>query len=85
MPHRHAGGRKCFSSTSWAIIIDAAAFLRGLDEPERLPDRSALLTFDDGYRSMRAVALRPRAPNSAQSRLLAPDPWSPAMPSISPA
>ena len=37
--------------------IDARRFLRGLNEPESLPERSALLTFDDGYRSMRTVTL----------------------------
>lgn len=38
-------------------VIDLAAFRRGLDDPASLPDRSVLLTFDDGYLSMRAVAL----------------------------
>jgi peptidoglycan/xylan/chitin deacetylase (PgdA/CDA1 family) len=38
-------------------VIDLAAFLRGLTEPETLPRRAALLTFDDGYRSMLDVAL----------------------------
>jgi peptidoglycan/xylan/chitin deacetylase (PgdA/CDA1 family) len=38
-------------------IIDRVTFLRSLDEPDRLPERAALLTFDDGYRSMREVAL----------------------------
>jgi peptidoglycan/xylan/chitin deacetylase (PgdA/CDA1 family) len=37
--------------------IDLAAFLRGLDEPESLPRKAALLTFDDGYRSTRRIAL----------------------------
>ena len=37
--------------------IDCAAFLRGLREPESLPERSLLLTFDDGYRTMRTVAM----------------------------
>jgi peptidoglycan/xylan/chitin deacetylase (PgdA/CDA1 family) len=32
--------------------LDAATFLRGLDEPDFLPKRSALVTFDDGYRSL---------------------------------
>jgi peptidoglycan/xylan/chitin deacetylase (PgdA/CDA1 family) len=40
----------------WEVTgIDA--FLRGFAEPERLPQRTALLTFDDGYRSMRALVL----------------------------
>jgi peptidoglycan/xylan/chitin deacetylase (PgdA/CDA1 family) len=37
--------------------LDAAAFLRGIAEPERLPERAALITFDDGHRSVREVAL----------------------------
>ncbi len=37
--------------------IDCAAFLRGLREPESLPERGLLLTFDDGYRTMRTVAM----------------------------
>lgn len=37
--------------------IDCAAFLRGLREPESLPERALLLTFDDGYRTMRTVAM----------------------------
>jgi peptidoglycan/xylan/chitin deacetylase (PgdA/CDA1 family) len=38
-------------------VIDLATFLKGLTAPNSLPERSALLTFDDGYRSMRTVAL----------------------------
>jgi peptidoglycan/xylan/chitin deacetylase (PgdA/CDA1 family) len=38
-------------------VIDLATFLRGLTRPNSLPERAALLTFDDGYRSMRTVAL----------------------------
>ena len=37
--------------------IDLSTFLRGLSTPDILPDRAALLTFDDGYRSMRTVAM----------------------------
>jgi peptidoglycan/xylan/chitin deacetylase (PgdA/CDA1 family) len=33
-------------------VLDVAAFLRGLAEPDSLPERAALLTFDDGYRSI---------------------------------
>ncbi len=36
-------------------IIDLATALRGLDAPDSLPPKSALLTFDDGYRSMLTV------------------------------
>lgn len=38
-------------------VIDFATFLEGLAAPQRLPERAVLLTFDDGYRSMRTVAL----------------------------
>jgi peptidoglycan/xylan/chitin deacetylase (PgdA/CDA1 family) len=37
--------------------IDCAAFLRGLRDPESLPERALLMTFDDGYRTMRTVAM----------------------------
>lgn len=33
-------------------VLDLAAFLRGLAEPDILPERAALITFDDGYRSI---------------------------------
>jgi peptidoglycan/xylan/chitin deacetylase (PgdA/CDA1 family) len=36
--------------------IDQATFLAGLDHPESLPDRSMLVTFDDGYRSLADAA-----------------------------
>ena len=38
-------------------VIDLLAFFRGITAPESLPERAALLTFDDGYRSMRTVVL----------------------------
>src|ERR671932_648443 len=38
-------------------VIDLESFLRGLTAPDGLPERMALLTFDDGYRSMRTVVL----------------------------
>jgi peptidoglycan/xylan/chitin deacetylase (PgdA/CDA1 family) len=38
-------------------VIDLGTFLRGLADPGSLPDRVALLTFDDGHRSFREVAL----------------------------
>ncbi len=38
-------------------VIELATFLQGLEIPAALPQRSVLLTFDDGFRSMRHVAL----------------------------
>jgi peptidoglycan/xylan/chitin deacetylase (PgdA/CDA1 family) len=38
-------------------VLDLAAFLAGLEAPGELPERAALLTFDDGYRSNLAVAV----------------------------
>src|SRR5579862_9126949 len=38
-------------------VIDLPAFLRGLDVPASLPERSALLTFDDGCQQFLDVAL----------------------------
>ena len=38
-------------------VIDVAAFLRGLVEPNTLPRRAALITFDDGYRNIWSCAL----------------------------
>jgi peptidoglycan/xylan/chitin deacetylase (PgdA/CDA1 family) len=43
-------------ASGWQVI-DLASFLRGLTAPASLPERAVLLTFDDGYRSMRTVAL----------------------------
>jgi len=39
-------------------MIDVATLLRALDSPDELPERAALITFDDGYRSV----LRDAAP-----------------------
>jgi peptidoglycan/xylan/chitin deacetylase (PgdA/CDA1 family) len=39
-------------------VIDLPALLKGMVAPESLPERAALLTFDDGYRTMRTVALQ---------------------------
>jgi peptidoglycan/xylan/chitin deacetylase (PgdA/CDA1 family) len=41
----------------WAVI-DLATFLIGLDQPESLPKRSVLITFDDAYQSVTGAALR---------------------------
>ncbi len=38
-------------------VIDAATLIRALEGSEDLPDRAALLTFDDGDRSLRQFAL----------------------------
>ncbi|MAG55947.1 MAG: hypothetical protein CMJ83_06630 [Planctomycetes bacterium] len=38
------------------VVLGHAAFEAALDEPESLPERAAMLTFDDGYRSMLRVA-----------------------------
>jgi peptidoglycan/xylan/chitin deacetylase (PgdA/CDA1 family) len=38
-------------------VIDLDRFLRGLVDPESLPTRAALLTFDDGYLTMLTVTL----------------------------
>lgn len=38
-------------------VIDLAALLRGLESPDELPRRAALITFDDGYKSVLDVAL----------------------------
>ena len=37
-------------------VIDVATLLRGLSDPATLPHQAALLTFDDGYRSVLEVA-----------------------------
>jgi peptidoglycan/xylan/chitin deacetylase (PgdA/CDA1 family) len=37
-------------------VIDVQTFLLGLDDAQRLPQRAALITFDDGYRSSLTVA-----------------------------
>jgi peptidoglycan/xylan/chitin deacetylase (PgdA/CDA1 family) len=38
-------------------VLDVQALLRGLAEPESLPERAAVITFDDGYRSTLDVAV----------------------------
>lgn len=44
------------AETGWPVI-DLATFLAGLDTPSSLPDRSALITFDDGCRTFAGAAL----------------------------
>jgi peptidoglycan/xylan/chitin deacetylase (PgdA/CDA1 family) len=51
-----AGHLSYLRENGWQVI-DLATFLRGLRKPKSLPEWAALLTFDDGYRSMRTVAL----------------------------
>jgi peptidoglycan/xylan/chitin deacetylase (PgdA/CDA1 family) len=46
----------CVREEGWHVV-DITTLLTGFDIPEKLPDRTALLSFDDGYRSMRKVAL----------------------------
>ena len=50
------GYLKRLRDSSWRVI-DADTFVASLTHPEILPRRSALLTFDDGYRSMRHAAV----------------------------
>lgn len=51
-----AGHLNLLREEGWTVI-DLAALLEGLANPGALPAKPALLTFDDGYRSMRSVAL----------------------------
>jgi peptidoglycan/xylan/chitin deacetylase (PgdA/CDA1 family) len=44
------------SNSGWQVI-NLSTFLAGLDRPETMPERGLLLTFDDGHKSMRDVAL----------------------------
>lgn len=47
---------RCLKEKGWQVV-DVKAFLRGLAAPAGLPKRASLLTFDDGYKSIRDVAL----------------------------
>ncbi|MEA3208003.1 MAG: hypothetical protein QOE70_1060 [Chthoniobacter sp.] len=38
-------------------VVDLETVLRGIDDPAALPDRAALITFDDAYRSVLLQAL----------------------------
>jgi peptidoglycan/xylan/chitin deacetylase (PgdA/CDA1 family) len=51
-----AGYLRYLSTSPWRVI-DAATLVRGIAEPDSLPDRAVLLTFDDAYRSIHQVAL----------------------------
>jgi peptidoglycan/xylan/chitin deacetylase (PgdA/CDA1 family) len=46
----------CLREGGWDVI-DLSTLLRGLAAPDALPARCVLLTFDDGYRSIRETAL----------------------------
>jgi peptidoglycan/xylan/chitin deacetylase (PgdA/CDA1 family) len=46
-----AGHLRTLREGGWRFL-DVLTFLRGLEEPDSLPERSALVTFDDGYRSL---------------------------------
>jgi peptidoglycan/xylan/chitin deacetylase (PgdA/CDA1 family) len=54
--HQFAGFLSDLKNDGWEVV-DLDRFLRALEKPETLPERAALLTFDDGYRSMRGVTL----------------------------
>ena len=51
-----AGHLRCLRGGAWEVI-GLAALLRGLAAPEALPARAAVLTFDDGYRSLFTAAV----------------------------
>lgn len=51
-----AGHLRHLAEAGWQVV-DLTTALAGLDDPAALPQRAALLTFDDGYRSMRNVTL----------------------------
>jgi peptidoglycan/xylan/chitin deacetylase (PgdA/CDA1 family) len=46
----------CIREAAWTPI-DALDFVAGLECPERLPERSVLITFDDGYVSVLRTAM----------------------------
>jgi peptidoglycan/xylan/chitin deacetylase (PgdA/CDA1 family) len=46
-----AGHLAYLKEEGWQVL-ETASFLRGLAEPDVLPERAALITFDDGYRSI---------------------------------
>jgi peptidoglycan/xylan/chitin deacetylase (PgdA/CDA1 family) len=51
-----AGHLAALRDLGWQVL-DLGQFLHGLDEPDSLPERSALITFDDGCRSALDAAL----------------------------
>src|SRR5262245_35207660 len=54
--HTFLGQLSYLRDNGWQVI-DLATMLRGLTAPTELPHRAALITFDDGYRSVLEVAL----------------------------
>jgi len=50
-----AGWLELVRENGWALL-DLHAFLAGLDAPDTLPEKAALVTFDDGYASMLEIA-----------------------------
>lgn len=46
-----------FLKTNEWCVIDAAGFIAGLFQPETLTEKTALISFDDGYRSNLEIAL----------------------------
>jgi hypothetical protein len=44
-----------FKQNGWQVI-DSQTLVRSISEPEILPERAAVLTFDDGYRSVLTIA-----------------------------
>lgn len=65
------GFLRWLKANAWQVI-DCETFLRGLEFPEILPERAALITFDDGYRSMRDVALPVLRTHNVPSVLFVP-------------
>jgi peptidoglycan/xylan/chitin deacetylase (PgdA/CDA1 family) len=57
VPEATFAGHLAYLRDSGWTVIDLATLVAGLDEAERLPERAAVLTFDDGYRSLIDVAL----------------------------
>jgi peptidoglycan/xylan/chitin deacetylase (PgdA/CDA1 family) len=50
------GQLRSLADDGWTAI-DVGTVIDGLRAPDRVPEKAALLTFDDGYRSIRMVAL----------------------------
>ena len=49
IPEETFADQICYLRNDGWQAIDIDAFLRGLTDPETLPDRACLITFDDGY------------------------------------